>query len=137
MTDQNQADLKGAHRLIASIEHAVSELTVFATFVVIYLWFFALAHAFLGSRHWGWFIVGPVLVIPLLVLGSVLLEVQQEFLELPWIKTLLRLVALVRNVLAVGALLGLARFLSGLTDQEEPTTAAQVLQGLLLVLTGG
>ncbi len=121
---------------MASIDRGLSELTIFATFVVVYLWAFTLAHAVLGSKHWGWLIVGPALVGPLLGLGVALFEARQEFLSLQWVKTALRIIASLRNVLSAGALLGLARYLNGLTEQAEPTTVAQVLHGLVRVITG-
>jgi hypothetical protein len=136
MTEKYSTELAGPHRIVAGIDRGISELTVFATFVVIYLWVFTLAHAVLGSQHWGWLIVGPVLVGPLLGVGIALFEARQEFLSLPWVKTALRIIASIRNILSAGALLGLARYLNGLTEQAEPTTVAQVLHGLVRVVTG-
>ena len=137
MTDQDTTEISGLHRIVDGVDRVSSELTVFATFIVIYLWVFSLAHAMLGRQHWGWLFVGPALVVPLLVLGSVLLHARKEFFSLLWVKTGLCLVASIRNLLSAGALLGLARYLNDLTEQAEPTTAAQVIDGLVRVVTGG
>ena len=136
MADMDSTELVGLHRVVAGIDRGFSELTVFATFVVIYLWIFTLAHAFLGSKHWGWLIVGPILVGPLLGVGFALFEARREFLALLWVQTGLRIIASIRNILSAGALLGLARYLNDLTDQAEPTTAGQVLHALVRVVTG-
>lgn len=137
MTDKHPTEMAGAHRMVAWIDRGISELTVFATFVVVYLWLFTLAHAVLGSKHWGWLIVGPLLAGPLLGVGVALFEARQEFLSLPWVRTGLRIIASIRNILSAGALLGLARYLNGLTEQAEPTTVAQVVHGLVRIVTGG
>ena len=136
MNNNDSTGLAGPHRAVAAIDHGISELTVFATFVVIYLWLFTLAHALLGSQHWGWLIVGPVLAGPLLGVGVAVFEARQEFFSLPWVQTALRIIASIRNILSAGALLGLARYLNDLAEQAEPTTAAQVLHGLVRVVTG-
>lgn len=136
MTENHAASSDGLHGIILKVERAFSGLTVAATFMCVYAWLFVLATALLGRKHWGWLIVGPLLVVPVLAIGFTLFDARREFLSLPWVRSALRIIATVRNLIAAGVLLGLARYLWALTDEED-ITAAQVMEGAWRLIISG
>jgi len=122
--------------VLEKIDRGISFITLLATFLVFFVWVFFALQGVIGPRSRWWLVAGPIALIGLLVIGQMLLEGAGQILEVPWVKTAVRLVAILRNALASVALIGLAQTISQATSAGGNQQAAQAVQFLWRLVSG-
>jgi|RhiMethySRZTD1v2_1073278.scaffolds.fasta_scaffold01092_20 hypothetical protein len=120
--------------VIGGASRGVEIVTLFFTFVAVMTWVFLCAQTLIGRQSIWWLVVGPALIIAFEVIREVGWEARHELARQPIVRVLGALVGLLRDVLALLAIVYLAQAIRRAIAESGGLTP---WEALWQILTGG
>ena len=105
-------------RLLEKTESAVNSVTLLLTLVVFVFWLFLPVAQMVGAESPWWLLAGPLLLM-LLNLAFDLWEQRKEFLQIPIVVTIGRLLTVARDLVALASLARLFTEIARIRQEEE------------------
>jgi hypothetical protein len=117
---------------VGAISKGVDTTTLWLTFIALMLWAFLSAQALIGKQSLWWLLLGPLILIVFGVIREVGWEARHELAKNPVIKLGGNLISLLRNGIALMAMLRLGQAINKAIETESGLTPWQALWQILL-----